>query len=114
MAVTPTQMFEPTELSATPGAKLYTVPQYSLATILMRARIRFTNTSATPVSVTAYNVPSAGTPGTGNTFLPATTIPASGYLDIDIPVMAYGDYIQAFASTAGVVVAHALDAIIFS
>ena len=113
MTVQVIQMFTPTVLTTT-AATLYTVDTGNVATVLARGRIRFTNTSASAVTVTAYGVPSAGTAGSGNDFCPALTVPPSSNLDIDVPVLSTGGFIQALASTAGVVVAHAMDGVLFS
>lgn len=113
MTVQVIQMFTPTVLT-TAAATLYTVDTANPGTVLARGRIRFTNTSATAVAVTAYDVPAAGTAGSANSFCPALTVPASSNLDVDVPVVTGGGFIQAFASTTGVVTAHAMDGVLFS
>lgn len=113
MTVQVVQMFLPTELT-TAAATLYTVPTLSSQTVLARGRIRFTNTSASAVTVTAFDVPSGGTEGTGNNFCPGLVIPPNQNLDLDVPVVAVGGFIQALASAAGVVVAHSLDGVLFA
>jgi hypothetical protein len=112
MTVQVVQMFPPTTLT-TSAATLYTVSGSDTA-ILARGRIRFTNTSASAVTVTAYGVVSGDTAGAGNTFCQTQTVLANGNLDMDIPVILNGGFIQALASTGGVVTAHSLDGVLFS
>lgn len=112
MTVQVVQMFEPTVLT-TSAATLYTVTGAPTA-LLQRGRIRFTNTSGSAVNVTAYNVPSGGTAGSANEFCPVLSVPGNSNLDIDVPVLAIGDFVQALASTGSAVVAHALDGVLFS
>jgi hypothetical protein len=44
--------------------------------VLARGRIRFINTSGSPVPVTAFALPSGGTEGVGNNFCPGRNLPA--------------------------------------
>jgi hypothetical protein len=111
MGVTVVQMFTPTVLTGS-AATLYTVPTIS-GVAFGRGRIRFTNTSSSPVDVTAYGIPSGGTAGSGNIFCDQQAVPAYGNLDMDVPVLASAGFIQAFASTASVIVAHAMDGVLF-
>lgn len=111
MAVQVVQMFAPTVLTGS-AATLYTVPTIGGVTFA-RGRIRFTNPSGSPVTVTAYGIPSAGSAGTGNVFLQAQTVLAGGNLDVDVPVLVSAGFIQALASTPSVIVAHALDGVLF-
>lgn len=110
MTVQVVQMFEPTVLTGS-AATLYSNVGFA---VLARARIRFTNTSAAAVQVTAYAVPSGGTAGTTNEFCPGLVVSAHGNLDIDAPVLNPGDSISAFASTASVITAFSLDGVLFT
>jgi len=103
------QMFAPTVLT-TSAATLFTA---SGAT-LNRGRIRFTNTSGSNVTVTAYGIPNGGTAGPGNEFLVAQTVLAGANLDVDVPVLAPGGFIQALASAGTSVTAHSLDGVLSS
>jgi hypothetical protein len=109
MTVQVIQMFPPTVLTAT-AAPLYT---NNAVSVLVRGRIRFTNTSALPVQVTAYAVPSGGTAGAANEFCPGLAVPANSNLDIDVPVLNPSDFIAAFAGTASVITALSLDGVSF-
>lgn len=113
MTVIPTQMFAPTVLT-TSAATLFTNNQGAATALFMRGRIRFTNTSASAVTVNAWGIPSGGTEGNGNNFCPNQSIPANQFLDIDVPVLAFGAFVQASASAATSVTAHSLDGILFT
>ena len=113
MSVQVIQMFPPTVLT-TSAVTLYTVATGSGASVLARGRIRFTNTSAVAATVTAYDVPTGGTAGAGNNFCPTLSVPAFSNLDVDVPVLAAGGFIQALASAATSVTAHAMDGVLFS
>ena len=111
MTISATKMFAPTTLT-TGAATLYTVAG-STATVLANARVRFVNTSNTAVQVTAYAVPSGGSAATGNQFCPNMTVLGYGYIDVDVPNLNGGDFIAALASTGAVVVAQAMNAVLF-
>lgn len=113
MTVIPTQMFLPTVLTTSP-ATLFTSNQGASTSLFMRGRIRFTNTSAAAVTVNAWGIPSGGTEANGNNFCPSLSIPAGSNLDLDVPVLAFGGFIQASASAATSVTAHSLDGILFT
>lgn len=113
MTVQVIQMFAPTELT-TSAATLYTNGTGPAQQVLARGRIRFANNSGSPVTTTAYAVPSGGTAGAGNAFFPTQTIPANGFVDTDVPILPLGSFLQALASTASVVTVLALDGVLFS
>jgi hypothetical protein len=113
MSVQVIQMFAPTVLTTT-AATLYTVNTGSGASVLARGRIRFTNTTGTAATVTAYGIVTGGTAGVGNDFCPVLSVPAYSNLDVDVPVLASGGFIQALASAGTTITAHALDGVLFS
>jgi hypothetical protein len=113
MTVTIQQLFPPTVLASSVGV-IYTAPTTPTTTVVGQGRIRFTNTDTATRSITAYAVPSAGSPGVSNTFMKAETLAANMHLDIDLPVLAPGDTFQAFADAPAVVVVFELDGVIFS
>lgn len=87
------------------AAPLYTVPAGTTTTV---ANLSFTNTSASPVPVTLYNVPSAGTPSAANELLSAfslsvgqTYVPPQA-IGLNLPA---GSTIQALAGAASAVTA---------
>ena len=93
-----TQLFPTTALTGS-AATIYTAPT-TAGTLVKGLRVRFTNTNvSTANSVTLYNIPLAGSAATANAALSAVSIPANDYLDVDLPVLPAGGFIQAFAST---------------
>jgi hypothetical protein len=84
----------------TSAATYYTAPASTVSTV---NNLSFTNTSASPVAVTLYRVPSAGTAGAGNTILSAFSLsPGQTYVPpqaIGLQLTA-GMTLQALASVA--------------
>jgi hypothetical protein len=97
MSIQYSSFFAPTVLTTT-AATLFTVPATPTSTLLRGGRMRFTNTTAGSITVTAHAVPAAGTAADGNAFVKAKTIAANDYLDLDVPIMAPGAFVQALAS----------------
>ena len=81
----------------------YTVPSGTVSTI---ANLSLTNTSASPVAVTVYNVPNAGAASTSNQLVSAYSI-AAGQTYVPPQAiglqMAPGSTLQALAATGAVV-----------
>lgn len=102
MAMSYSKLFEPTLLTAT-AATILTVPSGSATNLLKGAIVRLTNTSAAAVDVTLYSVPAAGANGDTNKFFPTKSVPARDYIDVQVPQMKAGDFLQGFAATANVV-----------
>lgn len=98
MTITYSKFFEPTVLGVT-VATLVTVAGVP-STLLRGLRVRFTNTTTLPVTITAYAVPSSGTAANSNAFALGVVVGANGYLDIDVPILKVGDFLQALAGTA--------------
>jgi len=113
MALSITRLFAPVALGAA-AATLFTNPASPISSVLRNGRVRFTNTTAGPVTVTAYAVPLAGTAAASNCFMNAESIAANSHLDIDVPMLAAGDFVQALASAAASITATALDGVGFS
>lgn len=102
MAISYAKFFPPTVLTLS-VATIYIVPVTPASSLLRSARVRLTNTTGAAVSGQLYAVPAAGSALPSNAFFFNQTIPASGFIDIDVPIMAAGDFIQATASvTPGV------------
>lgn len=102
MGMSYSKLFEPTLLTAT-AATILTVPSGSASMLLKGGIVRLTNTSASPVSASLYSVPAAGSNGAINQFFPAKSIPANDFVDVQVPQMKAGDFLQGLAVTAGVV-----------
>jgi hypothetical protein len=113
MALTFTQLFQPAQLT-TSAAGYYTCPASPGSTVLKNGRVRFTNTSASAVAVTAYAVPKGGSAGVSNMFLNAESIAPNAHMDVDIPTLASGDMFQALASAATSVTVSEIGGVLFS
>lgn len=113
MAVQITPLFAPTQLTGA-AATIYTLPSAPTTLTLARGRARFTNTDTAARAVTAYAVPVGGTAGAGNAFMNAVSIAPNAYLDVDLPVLAPGGFIQAFADVTLKVTMFCIDGILFS
>jgi hypothetical protein len=76
--------------------------------------MRLTNTTAGAVTATLYAVPLAGTAAVGNAFLSAKSIAANDYLDVDVPIMPAGAFIQGLAGAATSITAHMISGGLYS
>lgn len=106
MSITYASFFGPTVLGITAATLGSPVPSTPTATLLRGGRIRLTNTTGAAVTATLYAVPFAGSAGVGNAFVSAKSINANDYLDVDVPIMPAGSFIQALASAAASITAH--------
>jgi hypothetical protein len=113
MAITYSKLFEPTVLT-TSAATLFTVGATPTTNLLRGGRVRFTNTTAGAVTVTAHAVPLAGSAADGNAILKAKSIAANDYLDVDLPMMKAGDFFQALAGAGASITAHLIAGSVFS
>lgn len=113
MTISYLKFFQPTVLGIA-AATLATVPTQPTTTLLRGGRIRLTNTTGVAATATLYAVPLAGAAGVGNAFFPGKTIAANDYVDVDVPLMAAGDFIQALAGTAASITAHMISGSLFS
>lgn len=94
------KLFEPVVLVLTTPTTIFTVPSVVATTLLKGAVVRITNTTAGPVSATLHNVPLSGSAAAANICFPTTSIGANAYVDVQVPQMKAGDFLQAFASAA--------------
>lgn len=106
--VLPVQMFEPTQLTGS-AATLYTNPGPA-STIVINGRVRFSNTDTLTHQVTAYAVPLGGSASASNCFLNAFSIGPNQIVDVDMPVLKVGDFLQAKADTTLTITASAIAA----
>lgn len=97
MAITYSKLFQPTALTNV-AATLYTVPTVPATSLLRGARVRLTNTSATPKTVRLNAVPATQVAADSNVFFADQTVPASGYVDVDVPILQAGDALVALAN----------------
>jgi hypothetical protein len=113
MSISYSKFFDATVLTTT-AATLLTVPAAPSSILLRGARIRFTNTTAGPITVTAYAIPSGGTAAAGNAFLSAKSIAAGDVYDSDVPLLGPGGFVQALASANTSITATPLAGALFS
>lgn len=113
MSITYSAFFAPQQLG-TSAATLFTAPTSPASTLLRGGRIRFTNTTGAAVTVTAHAIPSGGTASAANMFLSAKSIAANDFLDVDVPILGPGGFVQALAGAATSITAHALSGSYFS
>jgi hypothetical protein len=81
---------------------LFTVPGLSGApsTVIRNGVIRFSNTTGAAVTIKAWAVPAAGANADANVFLPTKSINANDFIDVDVPQVGAGAFIQAIAGAA--------------
>lgn len=113
MAVKITQLFAPTLLTGS-AVTIYTVPASPVGIVLVRGRVRFTNQDTGLHTVTAYAIQAGGTASAANCFANAVSIAPGTYLDMDIPVLAAGGFIQALTDTASDVSIQSMDGVLFA
>ena len=113
MTISYSRFMTPTVLTAA-AATMFTAQASPATTLLRGARMRFTNTTAGPVTVTAYAVPFGGAAAAGNAFVSAKTIAANDYLDVDLPILGPADFIQALAGAATSITATMISGSYFS
>lgn len=94
------KLFEPVALVLTTVTTIFTVPATPSTTLLRGGIVRITNTTAAAAVATLYAVPLAGTAGVTNAFLSNKSIPPNDYIDLQVPQMKAGDFVQGFAGTA--------------
>lgn len=114
MTISYLQFFEPIVLTTT-DQTIYTIPTTPTTNILRGGRIRFANSSASAVQVTAYAVPSGNSASSpGNVFAPNISVASNSFIDVDVPLLAAGDSIQALAGNNSAITLSAINGAIFS
>lgn len=93
---------------------LFTVPATPASTLLRGGRMRLVNTTALAATVTLYAVPIAGAAAAGNAFVSGKSIAANDYLDVDIPMIGPGGFVQGLASMATSITASMVSGSLFS
>lgn len=114
MSISYSNFFAPTVLGIAAATLGTPVPTSPATTLLRGGRMRLVNTTAAAATATLYAVPSGGTAGVGNAFLSAKTIAANDYLDVDVPIMPAGAFIQGLSGTASAITAHMLSGSLFA
>lgn len=108
MSITYGRFFAPQQIPAA-DTTIYTVPSTPTQTVMKSMRVRLTNTTGSAAAITLYAVPSGGAVGASNTCLPAVSIAANDYLDVDVPDMSASDSLHALGGTANAITITQLD-----
>lgn len=114
MALTFGKLFASKQVNNAAVDTLLTVPTSPATSVLRNGRVRFANTTGTAATIKGWAVPAAGAADDSNVFLPTVSVPANGYVDVDVPAMAAGDILQAQAGTASAITASCIDGFIQS
>jgi len=102
MAINYQKFFAPQTLT-TSAAVIYTVPATPVSNLFRGGRVRLTNSTNAPKTARLHAVPASGAVADVNAFFFDQTVPAFGYVDVDVPILAAGDTLQGLASaTPGV------------
>ncbi len=94
------KLFEPVALVLTTPTTIVTVPATPSTTLLRGGIVRITNTTALAAVATLYAVPLGGTAGVTNAFMSNQSVSPNSYVDVQVPQMKAGDFLQGFAGTA--------------
>ena len=113
MTISYSNFMAPTVLT-TAAVTLFTIPATPTTTLLRGGRMRLTNTSVLAATVTLYAVPAAGTAVAGNAFVSAKSVAANDILDVDLPIIPAGGFVQGLSGTATSITAHVLSGSYFS
>jgi hypothetical protein len=114
MALSFYQLFAAKLVNNAAADTLFTVPASPAASILRNGRVRFANVTAGAVTIKAWGVPSAGAAADANVILPTTSIAANSFLDLDVPILNAGAFMQAQAGSASSITATHVDGFIQS
>lgn len=105
VAISYEKIFNPIVLT-TVAVTLVTLRSTVPTAIFISGRLRLTNFTGVAVTVNLYAVTLGGIPYNGNIFISGKSIPASDYLDTDVPVLNSGDYISGLASANSSIIVH--------
>ncbi len=100
MAFDVAKLFSITDLT-TSNVTIYTVPSSPTTTVLTGAVFRLSNVTAGAITVNMHVIDSGGSADTTNyndALLKDYSVPANSTVEISIPVMVAGDFIQMLAS----------------
>lgn len=103
MSVTYKKFFEPVQLG-TSLATLFTVDSLPATVLLRGGRVRITNTTGAAVAAELDAVPSGGSASATTQIVPTNfTVGANSWIDVDLPVMKAGDFLQGKAGSASAI-----------
>lgn len=94
------KLFEPVAMVLTVPTTIFTVPESVAATLLRGGMVRITNSTAGLVTATLHAVPKSGAAAAANICLPTVSVGANSSIDVQLPQMKAGDFLQGFASVA--------------
>lgn len=109
MSLSFAKLFSSKQVNNAAADTLFTLPTSPANTILRNGRIRFVNTTNAFVTIKAWAVPNGGANADANVFLPSTSIGVNGYIDVDLPMLDAGSFVQAQAGAANSITAHFID-----
>lgn len=109
MALNFSKLFTPKQVNNAAADTLFTVPSSPSNTVLRNGRVRFVNTTGAFVTIKAWAVPNGGAAADSNVCLPTTSISVNGYVDLDLPMLSAGDFVQAQAGAATSITAQFID-----
>jgi hypothetical protein len=103
MSIQYSKLFEPT-LLGTSAATIYTAPSSPATVVIPNMQVVLTNNSTTTsYTATLYAVPLSGSASTTNVFVNARGLAPGESLEVNVPQLKAGDFLQGLASTANVI-----------
>lgn len=108
------KLFEPVALVLTTPTTVFSVPAVVATTLLKGGVVRLTNSTAGAVSAALHAVPQGGSATPANMCFPLTSIGMNSYVDVQLPQMKAGDFLQGFASAAASVNIQAISGAYYS
>jgi hypothetical protein len=103
------KLFEPKQISSALPDTLFTVDSLPATSILRNGRIKFVNTTLSIQTIKLWAVPGSSAAADSNLLSFNTPISPNSYVEIDLPILKAGDFVQALSSTALTITAHCLD-----
>lgn len=113
MTVAVPLLFSPVALG-TSIATIGTIPATAYNGVYSGGRVRFTNTTPIARAVTLYAVPAGQNATPDNCQMAAETLAGNAHVDVDIPKLAGGGMIMAFADAANSVTISEIAGVILS
>jgi hypothetical protein len=104
MTLSVVQLFAASQMPTGAAGVIYEMPTTPAASVLKNGRLRLTNTTAAPVTVSLHADVAANASGAANAFLDNYSLGAHTAQDFDIPTLKAGDTLRGLASGAGVTV----------
>lgn len=109
MALNYSKLFEPNMIDNAAAETIYTVPSTPSTSLLRNGRVRFSNVTVGAVTIKAWAVPLSGSATDTNVCLPTVSVGANSYIDLDVPILKAGDFLQAQAGAASSITAAFID-----